>query len=127
MTTTAADLHENIAAISESLWGGKSKFYDRHGEALSGFPGVWRFAIDAAKVFTKAEERFSKEIGQKPGTGYEYIDAVTGFGDWLRGSKELPTETDMKHAAWNYILANMWPEQERLIHSLKSPRRKANG
>lgn len=101
---TPDDLHENIAAISEGLWGGKSKFYDRHGESLSGFPGVWRFAIDAAKVFTKAEARFAREFGSKPTASYEYIEAITDFSNWLCKVKELPTETEMKAKAWECIM-----------------------
>ena len=105
---TPDDLHENIAAISEGLWGGKSKFYERHGEALSGFPGVWRFAIDAAKVFTQAEESFAKGIGRKPDAGFEYIDAITDFSDWLSKIKELPTQTEIRSKAWLCILDNHW-------------------
>jgi hypothetical protein len=34
------DMYENIAAISAELWTKNSKFYERHGAALGGFPGV---------------------------------------------------------------------------------------
>lgn len=103
--TYQADLHENIAAISGELWGGKSKFYDRHGADLSGFPGVWRFSIDAARIFTNAEKKFGKKYGNKPNASFEYLDAILPYAEWLRDSKELPTQTEQEAKAWELILA----------------------
>lgn len=100
-----ADLHENIAAISAELWSGSSKFYERHGADLSGFPGVWRFSIEAAKVFTAAENRFGKECGTKPEASFEYLDAILEYAEWLKGSEELPTESEQQSKAWQCILS----------------------
>lgn len=91
-----SDMYENIAAISAELWTSNSKFYDRHGEQLSGFPGVWRFAIDAARVFTDAEHALK---GKKNGESFEYIEAIENYAIALKVSKYLPTQSDMEALA----------------------------
>jgi hypothetical protein len=107
------NLLENVAAISAEIWGDSyphgdedaGNFYERHGEKLSGFPGVWKFCIDAARIFTDAETRFAKKIGTKPKASYEYLDAVLAYSGWLaRDVEELPTISEMKKAAWNAIM-----------------------
>lgn len=99
-----ADLHENIAAISGELWG-ISTFYERHGKNLSGFPGVWRYAIGAAQVFTTAEQKFEETYGSKPEASFEYLDAILPYAEWLRDSTELPTQSEQAAKAEQLILA----------------------
>lgn len=94
-----SDLLENVAAISAELWGNQSAyFYVRHGEALGGFPGVWKYSIDAARVFTDAEVRFRETQGCKPVASYEYLDAVLDFAGKLAEADELPAISDLR--AW---------------------------
>jgi len=96
-------MQENIAAISAELFirrprtrnGIEECFYDRHKDAVSGFPGVWRFAINAARIFTTAE----------PKTPYEWLDAILPFAEWLADIAELPTETEMRTKAEELIAA----------------------
>lgn len=105
---THSDLHENIAAISAELWGGDSEFYPRHGANLGGFPGVWRFAIDAAKIFTEQERRFAATFGRKPrkpSASFEYLDAILEFAEWFADwSVYLPTDSEQAAKAWECIL-----------------------
>ena len=97
------DLHENIAAISAELWGGDTKFYERHGEALSGFPGVWMFAVDAAKIFTEQENRFAATYGTKPNASFEYLEAILPYAEWLKGLLFLPSKSKQAEKAWDCI------------------------
>lgn len=97
-------LLENVAAISGEIWSNKSRFYQRFGEDLSGFPGVWKYTITAAEAFSKAEERFEKEIGTKPEYSYEYIAAILSFAEWLSIVGELPTISELEKEAWACIL-----------------------
>jgi hypothetical protein len=101
------DLLENVAAISAELWGGDTKrnFYVRFGAELSGFPGVWAYSVQAARAFTKAEERFAKEIGRKPEHSYEYLDAILHFAEWLATAETLPTTAELEAKAWGALLA----------------------
>lgn len=71
-------LHENIAAISAQMHADPKlmqKFYNKHGEELEGFVGIWYLAIDAAKAFGKAE----RELKWKSGEDYNWIDATDNF------------------------------------------------
>lgn len=97
-------LLENVAAISGELWSTR-KFYERFCDDLSGFPGVWRYSITAAEAFSKAEERFGKEIGKKPKESYEYLDAILPFAEWLRDVTTLPTTSRLQAKAWDCVLA----------------------
>ena len=101
------DLLENVAAISAELWSGQARchFYERFGDELSGFPGVWLYSIDAARAFTKAEERFGREIGTKPKASYEYLDAILPFAEWLSTRQKLPTQAELEAKAWETVLA----------------------
>jgi hypothetical protein len=94
------DMYENIAAISAELWTKNSKFYERHGAALGGFPGVWRFAIDAARIFTDAEHELK---GKASGESYEYLEAIEDYASSLRVAKELPTQSELKALAQEAI------------------------
>ena len=88
-------MYENIAAISAELFSSRPvSFYDKHGDDLSGFPGVWNFAVYAAKIFTAAEINF-----EKTGATFEYLDAILNFATWLAESSELPTESEIKQKA----------------------------
>lgn len=98
------ELHENIAAISAELWSGKATFYERHGHDLNGFPGVWRYSVDAAIAFTWAEKNFIKTYGTKPEASYEYLDAILRFAEWLSNVGELPTDPELRAKAAECIL-----------------------
>lgn len=81
-----ANLAENIAAISFSFYENRrayNRFYRRHCDTLSGFPGVWNFVRAAAEIFTNVE---------KAGLySYEYIDAIDHFASKLVRAKDLTT------------------------------------
>lgn len=86
------DLLENVAAISESVWSENGLFYNRHQDELGGFPGVWHYCIKAARIFTNHEQRFAEVQGTKPVASYEYIDAITAYGDRIARATELPSD-----------------------------------
>jgi hypothetical protein len=47
---------ESVAAVVAEFYSNRkaaSKFYDTHGESLSGFPGVWRYVAEAGLVLEK--------------------------------------------------------------------------
>jgi hypothetical protein len=52
---TQADV-ESVAAVVAEFYSNRKaaqKFYETHGESLSGFPGVWRYVAEAAIVLEK--------------------------------------------------------------------------
>lgn len=103
--TYGEDLLENVAAISAEVWGDQSSyFYVRHGEALSGFPGVWKYTIEAARIFTDAEVRFGQKYGIKPEASYEYLDAILDFAGKIAKADELPTTEQLKQWADTALL-----------------------
>jgi hypothetical protein len=65
---------ENVSAISANFHGQAEKyqkFYDRYGDQLSGFAGIWIFCVYAAQAFTNVEPSQQYEDG--------YIEAVDAY------------------------------------------------
>jgi len=57
---TLADV-ESVAAVVAEFYSNRKavqKFYETHGESLSGFPGVWRYVAEAALVLEKESTAF---------------------------------------------------------------------
>lgn len=50
----------NAVALAAAFFTDKryTEFYQRHGKALAGFPGCWRFIAEAAESFTRYEQGY---------------------------------------------------------------------
>jgi len=60
MLYSLADV-ESVAAVVAEFYSDRKaaiRFYETHGESLSGFPGVWRYVADAALVLEKESTAF---------------------------------------------------------------------
>jgi len=66
-------LHENISALSAEFHTnqGFSVFYDNHGPTLDGFPGIWKYMVEAAEAFTIVDTEFADQE--------HWIDSITEF------------------------------------------------
>ena len=81
-STPAVGLLENTAAIGAELHGSTKrydKFYDLFGEALDGFPGIWKFCVTMAKVFTAVEAETKSCPKVDPTT--DWIAAIEAYVD----------------------------------------------
>lgn len=76
-----AFLLENVAILSADLHTHKNygAFYERLGPDVGGFPGVYRFVIEMAKVMTDWEERHG---------GAEAFEGPS-FGSWAEASEKF--------------------------------------
>jgi hypothetical protein len=97
----AHELHkENIAAISAVFHQHTEydSFYLRVGAQLGGFPGLWRYCVQAADAFLFAEEcHFAED--------YEYVKAVDNFVDLIISVEVLPTRDELRHLAETAIVS----------------------
>jgi hypothetical protein len=103
---TLADV-ESVAAVVAEFYGNRKaaqKFYEMHGDSLSGFPGVWRYVAEAALVLEKESAAYGV-------AGEDY--------DWL-----LVTE-DYAPKLYAYLSESEQREAAREVlakHSYSAPR-----
>jgi hypothetical protein len=95
--TTRERLLENVAAISANVHQSSAyqAFYDAHGAALNGFPGIWQYCVEAGEAFTRAEGRIFWDG--------EYIEAIDAFTAALLATGPM-TATELYHAAARAIV-----------------------
>lgn len=86
---------ENIAAITAEIFTHPKykELYDKFCDSVSGTPGFWSFAVEAADVFSKLEQRLGLEWDG------EYMEAVEDYASGLLtlalAQSGLPTEANM--------------------------------
>jgi hypothetical protein len=84
-------LLENVAAISADMHigsdGRADRFYQRFGQELGGFPGIWSFCVEMGKAFTAAEDTHE--------AGDDWIDAILGFCKVVIEIDTLPTNKEL--------------------------------
>lgn len=93
-------LLENTAAISAELHADEKqyqRFYHKHADDLGGFPGIWNFCVDAAKIFSSCESK--KE--------FEWIDAIVTYTNSILDAESL-LHKDLKLMAQKAIKAHSY-------------------
>jgi hypothetical protein len=101
--SVAVELQDNIAAISAQFHMNNvaySKFYQKHGEAMGGFPAIWRFCVEAADAFTQVE--FS--VRSNTECRREWIDAVDLYVAGLLAQEKLPGTAELMEMAEDALL-----------------------
>lgn len=94
---------ENIAAITAEIFTHPNykELYDKFCDNVSGTPGFWAFAVEAADVFTKLEDDEQIEWDG------EYMEAVESFAHKLitgaLANGFMPTHTEMVTAATSVL------------------------
>jgi len=101
----AESLHENIAAISAEMHSNTAlyeTFYTRHGSELNGFPGIWKYCVTMAEIFTRTEEELFAS-----NANYLWIDNVTAYCTRVLQACYVPSEDELYTIAREVITEKM--------------------
>jgi hypothetical protein len=96
-----AKLLENIAAISAEIHRNTArhaKFCDRMARQHKDFSDIWKYCIEAARLFTKVEAEFKLQC---PRTDYEWIDSITDFAGAILEIGEAIGQPSEELANWS--------------------------
>jgi hypothetical protein len=95
---------ENIAAITATFHQDKRwrSFYETNRDALSGFPGIWVYCVEAGRAFTVAEKKIGVEWDG------EWIDAIEAFSDALFVAAKPLNQKELEEQAVTSIKAALY-------------------
>jgi hypothetical protein len=90
---TQADV-ESVAAVVAEFYSDRkaaTRFYETHGESLSGFPGVWRYVAEAAIVLEEESTAY--------GVAGEDFDWLLVTEDYSQRLYAYLSESEQRNAA----------------------------
>jgi hypothetical protein len=99
---TVADV-ESVAAVVAEFYSNRKaaqRFYDTHGESLSGFPGVWRYVAEAAIVLEKESVAY--------GVAGEDFDWLLAVEDYAGKLYAYLSESGQREAAREVLATNSY-------------------